>query len=61
MAEPETRGVTVTGTIYVRRARREPLPFEYTRQQILDGIGVLAAVTVALVGISTLLLGAWGW
>lgn len=46
--------------IYVDRYEK-PIPFEYTRRQILDGIGVLAAVTVALVGVSVLLLGAWGW
>lgn len=47
-------------TYYVLKHEKPP-PFEYTRRQILDGIGVLAAVTVALVGASILLLGAWGW
>lgn len=39
----------------------DPLPFRYTRQQIADGVGVLVVVAAALVGVATLILGAWGW
>lgn len=48
-------------TIYVGETEYKPLPFVYTRRQILDGVGVLVAVAAALVTVSTLLLGAWGW
>lgn len=39
----------------------EPIPFHYTRQQIVDGLGVLAAAVVGVAAVCTLLLGAWGW
>jgi hypothetical protein len=47
-------------TYYVLQ-HEEPPPFEYTRRQILDGIGVLVGVAVGMVTVATLLLGAWGW
>lgn len=47
-------------TIYVL-PYEEPIPFQYTRRQIADGIGVLVVLAVGLVAVSTLLLGAWGW
>lgn len=39
----------------------EPIPFHYTRQQIVDGLGVLVAAVVGVAAVCTLLLGAWGW
>lgn len=48
-------------TMYAGETRYEPLGFTYTRRQILDGIGVLVVVAAGLIGVSTLLLGAWGW
>lgn len=47
-------------TIYVL-PHEEPVPFQYTRRQIADGIGVLAALAVGLTTVCTLLMGTWGW
>ena len=35
--------------------------FEYSTRQVADGIGVLVVTAAGLVGVSMLLLGAWGW
>lgn len=47
--------------MYYVDPHEDPTPFVYTRQQIADGIGVLVVVAVAMMGVATLLLGAWGW